>query len=290
VGSCADIPLPDSSIDVVVSFETIEHHDQHERMMEEIKRIMRPKGILLISSPDKNNYSDDPGFSNQYHVKELYEHEFKSLIKNYFNNVVFLGQRVVYGSVILAESSAITTTYWKEDEIIKSSPGLARPLFWVALASDADLPRLTFGIFEQPMEEAEVLRLKDKDLTTVIEQLRQKDEHLATAAELLRQKDEHLATAAELLRQRDEYLTAAAEQLRQKDEYLATAVEQLRQKDEYLAAAAEQLRQKDEYLATAAELLRQKDEHLATAAELIRQRDELLAEANASLAKSVRLP
>src|SRR5262245_17487123 len=30
VGTCAAIPLTDHSVDLVVSFETIEHHDQHE--------------------------------------------------------------------------------------------------------------------------------------------------------------------------------------------------------------------------------------------------------------------
>src|SRR5881628_3779432 len=29
VGSCEHIPLPDASVDVVTSFETIEHHDKH---------------------------------------------------------------------------------------------------------------------------------------------------------------------------------------------------------------------------------------------------------------------
>src|ERR1700694_2221819 len=32
-GSCAAIPLGDGAVDVVVSFETIEHHAEHEAMM-----------------------------------------------------------------------------------------------------------------------------------------------------------------------------------------------------------------------------------------------------------------
>lgn len=50
VGTCNDIPLPDASVDFVVSFETIEHHDQHEEMMHEIKHVLRPGGMLLIST------------------------------------------------------------------------------------------------------------------------------------------------------------------------------------------------------------------------------------------------
>jgi ubiquinone/menaquinone biosynthesis C-methylase UbiE len=56
-GHCAAIPLPDKSVDLVVSFETIEHHDKHHQMMREIKRVLRPAGALLISSPDKRWYS-----------------------------------------------------------------------------------------------------------------------------------------------------------------------------------------------------------------------------------------
>ena len=36
VGSCDAIPLKDSSMDLIVSFETIEHHDQHLAMLAEI--------------------------------------------------------------------------------------------------------------------------------------------------------------------------------------------------------------------------------------------------------------
>src|ERR1700749_2199561 len=33
VGSCHELPLPDASVDLVTSFETIEHHDLHEEKM-----------------------------------------------------------------------------------------------------------------------------------------------------------------------------------------------------------------------------------------------------------------
>ena len=207
VGNCTSIPLPDASVDVVVSFETIEHHDQHEQMIEEIKRVLKPDGLLLISSPDKYNYSDEPGFTNAYHVQELYEHEFKQLINAHFANVAYYGQRVIYGSAIFSQSrKAETLTYSKEDGAVICTPGLAKPTFWIALASNGALPDLTVGLFEQPVEDSEMHRWKDNELSTAADLLRQKDEHLATAAELLRLKDEHLATAAELIRERDELL------------------------------------------------------------------------------------
>ncbi len=52
-GSADKIPVKDGSIDTVVSFETIEHHDKHNEMMNEIKRVLKPGGILIISSPEK---------------------------------------------------------------------------------------------------------------------------------------------------------------------------------------------------------------------------------------------
>jgi lipopolysaccharide biosynthesis protein/ubiquinone/menaquinone biosynthesis C-methylase UbiE len=159
VGSCAEIPLPDACIDLVVSFETIEHHEQHEQMMQEIKRVLRPTGMLLISSPDKYNYSVEPGYSNPFHIKELYQHEFKQLLEKYFNNTAFFGQRVVYGSSILSELLPTSAwSYLQENETIISAPGVIRPIYWIALASDSMLPKITSSILEQPINDSEIIR------------------------------------------------------------------------------------------------------------------------------------
>ena len=159
VGSCSDIPLPDASVDVVVSFETIEHHDQHEKMMQEIKRVLRPTGFLLISSPDKYHYSVEPGYSNEYHVKELYQHEFKKLLGNYFKNSNYFGQRVIYGSGIFAESLASSVvSYWQENDVVKEAPGIVKPIYWIAVASDAQLPKLSSSVLEQPINDSEIIQ------------------------------------------------------------------------------------------------------------------------------------
>jgi len=156
VGSVAKIPLADGSVDVVVSFETIEHHDQHETMILEIKRVLRPGGLLVMSTPDKRVYSDTPRFSNPYHIKELTRAEFESLTKASFGNVSIYGQRIVYGSALFAEHDGQLVSFTKHQGEVKRSAGLVDPMYLIALASDCELPMLRSGLFEAPVDGAAV--------------------------------------------------------------------------------------------------------------------------------------
>ncbi|MBC3934216.1 glycosyltransferase [Undibacterium sp. CY7W] len=156
VGSCAAIPLNDASVDMVVSFETIEHHDQHEEMMLEIRRVLRPGGLLLISSPDKHFYTDLTGIQNEYHVKELYEHEFKALLGKHFTHSRFFGQKLIYGSGIFSESDSTgLISHRREDGVLQAQSGMQGPLYWIALASDASLPEFAASFLEQEVEHSD---------------------------------------------------------------------------------------------------------------------------------------
>jgi len=105
-GSAAAIPLADDSVDVVVSFETIEHLLEQDEMMAEIRRVLRPDGILVMSSPNKEVYSDQAGYHNDYHVKELYLNEFQALLEKYFPAVELSGHRMAVCSTITPLSGA----------------------------------------------------------------------------------------------------------------------------------------------------------------------------------------
>lgn len=147
-GSAARIPLDDHVADVVVSFETIEHHDQHEQMLSEIKRILKPGGLLIISTPDRKYYSDERNFKNQFHVKELTHDEFASLLRNYFGNISMLLQRIYHGSLIIPEEKTpvLFSTLTGDYNGIQAFP--FRPLYNIALCSDAALPVIEAGFFD----------------------------------------------------------------------------------------------------------------------------------------------
>jgi ubiquinone/menaquinone biosynthesis C-methylase UbiE len=99
-GSAIEMGLPDSSVDVVVSFETIEHLPEHEKMLLEIKRVLKEDGILVISTPDKRVYSDNKEHKNPFHVKELYTTEFENLIQRYFPHTLMMFQKTAVASII----------------------------------------------------------------------------------------------------------------------------------------------------------------------------------------------
>ncbi|MGL5485024.1 MAG: glycosyltransferase [Shewanella sp.] len=133
LGSVTSIPLDDSSVDVVVSFETIEHLYEHDLMLMEIKRVLRNDGILVISTPDKKNYSDERGFANEYHVKELYFDEFEFLLRNYFSRVDFYGQRFVTQSAIypLSQGDCDFSVYCND------SP--KKPMYLIAICNNVNM-------------------------------------------------------------------------------------------------------------------------------------------------------
>jgi ubiquinone/menaquinone biosynthesis C-methylase UbiE len=149
-GSTSKIPLETASVDLVVSFETIEHHDEHEQMMIEIKRVLKPDGILLISSPNKLLY-DKISPNNPFHVKELTFEEFELLINKHFKNAAFYEQRFVAGSLFtpLGSQASSFKTYDGDFEKVTASMQeesyYNQHYFSVAICknTDSELPGVT---------------------------------------------------------------------------------------------------------------------------------------------------
>jgi len=160
-GSCTAIPVRDSSVDLVVSFETIEHIEGQEKFMEEIVRILRPDGIALISSPDRAEYGRLRAEPNPFHVRELSHEEFEKLLARYFRNFSTAKQRMVAGSAIfLPEESAHggekhPVAFWSGDVgDVKQLAGIPGGLYSLAICSNAALPALPVGVFENQRESA----------------------------------------------------------------------------------------------------------------------------------------
>jgi SAM-dependent methyltransferase len=97
--SVSSLPFA-GTFDLVVCFETLEHIEEHEALVGEARRVLAPDGLFVVSTPDKNAYSDEPHHDNPYHVRELYFDEFRDLLGKTFPEVRMLAQRVAAGSRI----------------------------------------------------------------------------------------------------------------------------------------------------------------------------------------------
>lgn len=100
IGDILNIPFEDNFFDLIVCFETFEHVDDHDRLLNEVKRVLKDDGILIMSTPEKSVYSDARNYSNKFHKKELYLNEYKDLLKNHFNHNQFLYQKFIVASLI----------------------------------------------------------------------------------------------------------------------------------------------------------------------------------------------
>ena len=150
-GDCVAIPLAGQSIDVVVSFETLEHHDRHADMMQEVKRVLRPGGLLIISSPDRHEYSEVPEYQNPYHAHELDRSEFVRLLESCFSQVRLVGQRVRAGSIVGPLSSderSAFISFAEADGGLSRVDGMQEPLYFIGLASDGKVPQIPTGILD----------------------------------------------------------------------------------------------------------------------------------------------
>jgi len=140
VGSAAAIPLQDASVDLAVSFETIEHLAQQREMIAELRRVLRPAGLLIISSPNKKVYSDDRNFVNEFHVKELYLDEFDALLKEKFPHVAYMGQRFMTASALFpldggAQAPQYEALLLQQGRVDAQTAALADPMYFVAVCS-----------------------------------------------------------------------------------------------------------------------------------------------------------
>lgn len=144
-GDAHTLPFPDASFDVVVSFETLEHLRDQVAFLAEVKRVMRPDGVVIISTPDRAVYSAPGQQPNRYHVLELSYAEFTDRLGTFFRHHRVLRQRILLGSVVGADDVLDVPSAWRSYDRrsydhIEATAGLARAFYLIGIASDAALP------------------------------------------------------------------------------------------------------------------------------------------------------
>lgn len=79
--------------DVIISLETIEHLTGYREMVAEFGRIVKPGGVIIISTPNIKISSPDGKIVNPFHVHEFTYEELADLLKTEFSEVKIYGQK-----------------------------------------------------------------------------------------------------------------------------------------------------------------------------------------------------
>jgi len=81
------LTVPDVAFDFVFSSENLEHLPHAESNIAEIKRILRPDGMLVLGTPNKEMSSPGREPTNPYHVREFYFEELQEILAAHFRCV-----------------------------------------------------------------------------------------------------------------------------------------------------------------------------------------------------------
>ena len=83
VGDGESIPLDDNSVDIVATFETIEHIKDYKKFLDEIERVLKPNGLAIVSTPNDLEFAE----GNHFHLHEFKYKELVDLLKKHFPNI-----------------------------------------------------------------------------------------------------------------------------------------------------------------------------------------------------------
>jgi 2-polyprenyl-3-methyl-5-hydroxy-6-metoxy-1,4-benzoquinol methylase len=79
--------LKDNTYDVIVSFQVIEHIEDDALYLKEIHRVLKPGGVVLITTPNRKLSLT----RNPWHIREYLAGELKALAARFFSNVEMKG-------------------------------------------------------------------------------------------------------------------------------------------------------------------------------------------------------
>ncbi len=273
------IPVEDNWADVFVSYETIEHvtEDIQRKFLKEIRRILKKDGILIMSSPDKRNYSDIPQFHNEFHVHELYFEEFDALLKRYFPNRKYYYQGMFCNSYIFGKEQGISG---REKKLILRESDQTRSEYLIAVCGkrkgEADISSVIYDASNMYyLLKDEVLQLKERlgEPGKIIEQ---KENYIGEQREKILEMEKELREANGVIEQKENYIGEQREKILEVEKELQEVNGVIEQKENYIGEQREKILEVEKELSEANGVIGEKENYIEEQREKISQIEKQL--------------
>jgi O-antigen biosynthesis protein len=222
-GAATKISFSDAAFDIVVSFETIEHLAEQSEMLCEIRRLLRPNGLFIISSPNRSIYSAVMGNRNVFHVKELDFGEFDTLLTRHFAAIKYFGQRMLAGSAIqpIKRQQSNFRVWTDNGSSVTPNANTPEPVYFLALCADSEdaLPDLGSSLlYPTHFDVVEAYQKNMRWARDLNEALAERDQRISSLNEALAARDRRIAGLNEALAERDRSIVGLNEVVAERDQ------------------------------------------------------------------------
>jgi SAM-dependent methyltransferase len=173
--SVTALPHRDSSFDLVVAFEVIEHLANWRELLLEARRVLATGGQLIVSTPNRLYYTESRGRSgaNPFHVHEFDFAEFRSELKSVFPHVSLFLENHIEGVTFQPHEAGQTV----EVRVDAGEPAPDDSHFFLAVC--AHRPQVGNPTFVYVPRSGNVLREREQHIALLEGELAVKNEWLA---------------------------------------------------------------------------------------------------------------
>ncbi len=232
------LPDPDEPFDAVVALEVIEKLDQPERLVTEVKRVLKRGGIFVVSTPDKQTHTNDRNYKDPAHTSEMHTLQFRELLEANFEHMRIYRQGIVCGGIFLGSdnlvSSMPTETFKISEPENRSGSYPLTTHFNIAVCGDSELPdmgdesllllddeRTIFEECEEYLVSLDLLREEIKRIeNTEVQAFRERVQSMHRQNTYLKSTNEDLGKEKEALLSEKKALLSEKKTLLSKNEWL----------------------------------------------------------------------
>jgi 2-polyprenyl-3-methyl-5-hydroxy-6-metoxy-1,4-benzoquinol methylase len=129
VSDVLSIPFDDKSFDLIVAFEIFEHLADTQKFLNELKRVYKDGGMIILSTPNRDYPKST--VENPFHLKEYDLDEFTNEIRN-----VFPGEIEIFGQFSRSKSSGLGQTLIRLKRMLGIGPILKKQIQQINNASE----------------------------------------------------------------------------------------------------------------------------------------------------------
>jgi len=198
--SALTIDLQEKSFDFIISFETLEHIDEYQKVLDNFSKWLKDDGMLIGSVPEKNweSICDSVYGKNPYHVIHFDIDKIKESLKSHFENIVLFTNELTIGSLFrklnVVENDKISLNYSHFINQVNGS------LFFMASNQKIDFNQ---NIFYPSMSLVEYDNLKVLPQSFVV---KERDEYIVKLESTVNELKSAIQSQDSLVAERDQYI------------------------------------------------------------------------------------